>query len=166
MAVKTARHTRAHRDPREPAGGPDPCRPGSALPPQHLLCGESSGSGDAAAGPGRGRLARRLTAAGPDRPPTPASPPRGRLPLLRRRAAQLPGGVPQPEALGHVAQVQRADVEDVLQLLRVGGVGADEGLQGCGGTGAGRQPGRPTQPVTSPRKRAPGDLRVRKNLPR
>lgn len=29
-----------------------------------------------------------------------------------------------------MAKVERSDVEDVLQLPRVGGIGADEGLQG------------------------------------
>lgn len=53
------------------------------------------------------------------------------FPLLHSWATKVLGGVSQPEALSHVAQVQQSDVEDVLQRPGVGRVGADEGLQGC-----------------------------------
>lgn len=57
--------------------------------------------------------------------------------LLRSRATQVLGGVSQPEALRQVAQVEQSDVEDVLQRPGVGGVGPDEGLQGCKENGGG-----------------------------
>lgn len=71
--------------------------------------------------------------------------------LLLRWAIKVLGGVSQPEALSQMAQVEQSDVEDVLQRAGVGGVGPDEGLQGCekrrggrlsGGSRAARTPAR------------------------
>lgn len=39
--------------------------------------------------------------------------------------------VSEAKALGGVAQVERADVEDVFEVSRVGGVRSQEGLQCC-----------------------------------
>lgn len=45
-------------------------------------------------------------------------------------SAKIPGSVAEPKTLGHVTQVQSPDVEDGLEVGGVGGVRANEGLQG------------------------------------
>lgn len=45
------------------------------------------------------------------------------------KSSQVLGGVSQPKALGHMTQVERFDVEDVLEFLGIGGVGTKERLQ-------------------------------------
>lgn len=104
---------------------------------------ESKPGGDTARGAGRtGRFCGSEQGPPPplaSRPRTPGQrrlvlPFRGGFLLLHGRDAKILGGISQPEALRHVAEVEQANVEDVLQLPGVGGVGADEGLQGWKGS--------------------------------
>lgn len=45
------------------------------------------------------------------------------------KSGQVLGGIPQAKALGNVTQVERFDVEDVLEVPGIGGVGTKERLQ-------------------------------------
>lgn len=45
------------------------------------------------------------------------------------KSSQVLGGVPQAKALGNMTQVERFDVEDVLEVPGIGGVGTKERLQ-------------------------------------
>lgn len=44
-------------------------------------------------------------------------------------SSQVLGGISQPKALGHVTQVERFDVEDVLEVPGIDGIGTKERLQ-------------------------------------
>lgn len=45
------------------------------------------------------------------------------------KSSQVLGGIPQAKALGHVTQVDRFDVEDMLEVSGIGSVGTNERLQ-------------------------------------
>lgn len=59
------------------------------------------------------------------------APARDPFPGARGGGAKALRSVSQAEALGGVSQVEASDVEDVLQVGGVGGVGPQEGLQRC-----------------------------------